>query len=50
MGNGDGDTCVTIPMCPVRLRLPNVPIMVTVKGGGYFLLPSKRALARIATG
>jgi hypothetical protein len=50
MGNGDGDTSVTIPMCPVRLRLPNVPIMVTVKGGGYFLLPSLTALARIATG
>jgi Dyp-type peroxidase family len=50
MGNGDGDTSVTIPMCPVRLRLPNVPIMVTVKGGGYFLLPSLTALGRIATG
>jgi Dyp-type peroxidase family len=50
MGNGDGDTSVTIPMCPVRLRLPNVPIMVTVKGGGYFLLPSLTALTRIATG
>ena len=50
MGNGDGDTSVTIPMCPIRLRLPNVPIMVTVKGGGYFLLPSLTALSRIATG
>lgn len=48
MGNGDGDSDVTIPMSPVRLRLPNVPILVTVMGGGYFFLPSLTALSRIA--
>jgi Dyp-type peroxidase family len=49
MGNGDGDSDVTIPMSPVRLRLKNVPILVTVMGGGYFFLPSLTALQRIAT-
>lgn len=50
MGNSDGDRDMTIPMSPLRLRLPKVPIMVTVKGGGYFLMPSLSALARIAAG
>jgi len=49
MGNGDGTAEVTIPMSPVRLRLANVPSVVTVLGGGYFFLPSLAALARIAT-
>jgi Dyp-type peroxidase family len=48
MGNGDGDSSATIPASPVRLSLPNVPILVTVMGGGYFFLPSRSALARIA--
>jgi Dyp-type peroxidase family len=48
MGNGDGDSCASIPASPVRLSLPNVPIFVTVKGGGYFFLPSRSALARIS--
>lgn len=48
MGNGDGDSWATIPGSPVRLRLPNVPILVTVMGGGYFFLPSLSALARVA--
>jgi Dyp-type peroxidase family len=50
MGNGDGTSEVTIPASPVRLRLPNVPSMVTVMGGGYFFLPSLRALERLAQG
>lgn len=50
MGNGDGTSDVTIPMSPVRLRLPKVPSVVTVKGGGYFFLPSLNALTRIAAG
>lgn len=48
MGNGDGDSELTIPASPLRLRLQNVPIMVTVKGGGYFFLPSRTALERLA--
>ncbi len=48
MGNGDGTGEVTIPCAPLRLRLANVPSVVTVMGGGYFFLPSKTALARLA--
>jgi Dyp-type peroxidase family len=50
MGNGDGTCELTIPNEPVRLRLANVPSVVTVMGGGYFFLPSLAALTRIATG
>ena len=50
MGNSNGDCPFTIPATPVRLRLPQVPIVVTVRGGGYFFLPSLKALARIARG
>ncbi len=48
MGNGDGTSECSIPGSPVRLRLANVPIVVTVMGGGYFFLPSLSALAHIA--
>lgn len=50
MGNGDGSCPFTIPASPVRLRLHAVPSVVTVRGGGYFFLPSMKALARIARG
>ena len=50
MGNGDGTSHVTIPASPLRLRLGNVPSVVTVLGGGYFFLPSLTALARFARG
>ncbi|HET7504106.1 MAG TPA: Dyp-type peroxidase [Kofleriaceae bacterium] len=41
---------LTIPAEPVRLRLDNVPTVVTHVGGGYFFLPSLAALRRIAAG
>jgi Dyp-type peroxidase family len=47
MGNGDGTAEVSIPALPVRLRLANVPSVVTVMGGGYFFLPSLAALERL---
>lgn len=52
MGNdmNDGPRWATIPCEPVRVRLPDVPLFVTVAGGGYFFLPSLGALARIARG
>jgi Dyp-type peroxidase family len=50
VGNGDGTSHVTIPAEPLRLRLRNVPSVVTVRGGGYFFLPSLTALARFARG
>jgi len=50
VGNGGGTTHITIPAEPVRLRLTNVPTVVTNVGGGYFFLPSLSALERIAAG
>jgi Dyp-type peroxidase family len=47
---GSGTCHVTIPAEPVRLRLTDVPTVVTHVGGGYFFLPSLSALARIAAG
>jgi Dyp-type peroxidase family len=49
-GGGDGARAITIPAEPVRLRLTNVPTVVTSLGGGYFFLPSLPALERIAAG
>ncbi|MCG8311688.1 MAG: Dyp-type peroxidase [Pseudomonadales bacterium] len=34
----------SIPAKPYRLKIPSVPQWVTVKGGGYFFLPSLSAL------
>jgi Dyp-type peroxidase family len=45
-----GTSHLTIPAEPVRLRLANVPSIVTNLGGDYFFLPSLSALARIAAG
>jgi Dyp-type peroxidase family len=50
MGNGDGTAEVSIPDSPLRLRLQDVPSVVTVKGGGYFFLPSLTALGRLVKG
>jgi Dyp-type peroxidase family len=47
---GSDDGHFTIPAEPTRLRLGNVPSVVTNLGGGYFFLPSLAALARIAAG
>lgn len=40
----------TVPCPPLRLRLPDVPQVVTTHGGGYFMLPSLAALERIVDG
>jgi Dyp-type peroxidase family len=50
IGGAAGTSHLTIPAEPVRLRLANVPAVVTNLGGGYFFLPSLSALARIAAG
>jgi len=42
--------CFTIPSTPLRLRMDDVPRVVTTHGGGYFMLPSIPALERIAAG
>ncbi|GAC1622590.1 MAG: peroxidase [Vulcanimicrobiaceae bacterium] len=43
-----GDAVLTIPREPARLRLVELPSFVDVVGGGYFFLPSLRALRWIA--
>jgi Dyp-type peroxidase family len=50
IGHAGGPCHVTIPADPVRIRLGNVPTVVTNRGGGYFFVPSLTALARIAAG
>jgi Dyp-type peroxidase family len=47
---GAGTRHLTIPAEPVRLRLTDVPTVVTHVGGGYFFVPSLSALARLAAG
>jgi Dyp-type peroxidase family len=47
-GNSDGTAAFTIPARPLPLRLCHVPRVVTVHGGGYFLLPSLTALGHLA--
>ncbi len=44
VGNNDGTTYMTIQRQPIRERIANIPRFVSVKGGGYFFLPSLRAL------
>ncbi len=48
VGGADATCPFTIPESPVRLRLPAVPRVVTTRGGGYFFVPSRSALYRIA--
>jgi Dyp-type peroxidase family len=50
LGSSAGKCHFTIPADPVRIRLTNLPTVVTNLGGGYFFLPSLSALARIAAG
>jgi Dyp-type peroxidase family len=45
---GPGGGHFTIPAMPLRVRLADLPRVVTTRGGGYFMLPSIPALARIA--
>jgi Dyp-type peroxidase family len=50
LGSSAGKCHFTIPAEPCRLRLTSIPTVVTTLGGGYFFLPSLRALSRIAAG
>jgi Dyp-type peroxidase family len=50
VGTSNGRCHITIPAEPFRLRLTNIPTVVTHRGGGYFFVPSLSALARIAAG
>lgn len=44
-----GGGMITIPAKPVRERIRGLPRFVTVRGGGYFFLPSIRALNFLAS-
>jgi Dyp-type peroxidase family len=48
VGNSEGDYAMTIEREPVRRRVNNLPRFVTVKGSGYFFVPSIGAVRRIA--
>ena len=41
---GNGSCPFTIPQLPLRRHVESVPKFVRVRGGGYFLLPSRTAL------
>jgi Dyp-type peroxidase family len=47
-GHGGRGTSFTVQADPVRRRLPEVPVFVTPRGGGYFFLPGARALRYLA--
>src|SRR5688572_26050488 len=40
VGTSNGRSHITIPAEPFRLRLTNIPTVVTSRGGGYFFVPS----------
>lgn len=44
----EGPWRMTIPQVPVRRRLDSLPRFVTVRGGGYFFMPSISALSFFA--
>ncbi|MCG8367178.1 MAG: hypothetical protein MJA27_28055 [Pseudanabaenales cyanobacterium] len=48
IGNNDGSSHMTIPEQPVRRRILGMPRFVIVRGGGYFFLPSIKALCFLA--
>lgn len=41
-------SCFTVQADPVRVRHTGLPRFVTVRGGAYFFLPGRRALAHLA--
>jgi Dyp-type peroxidase family len=48
IGDNDGTGHMTIPSCPVRQRLLNLPRFITMRGGAYFFVPSVRTLQFLA--
>jgi len=45
----DGGRAMTLQSRPANLRLPTLRNFITVRGGAYFFLPSKRALRWLAS-
>ena len=48
IGDNDCTGHMTIPRCPVRQRLLNLPRFVSMRGGAYFFVPSLRSLQFLA--
>ena len=48
IGAQDGTYDMTIPKRPIRRKIKGLPAFTTVKGGGYFFLPSIKALHYLA--
>lgn len=46
---GPGGATFTVPRRPIRRRITGIPSFVTVRGGGYFFLPGRRALRYLAS-
>lgn len=44
----EGEAHFTMPGVPVRSRVQGLPRFVTTKGGGYFFIPGRRAIAWLA--
>lgn len=49
IGDNDGTGTMAMPRCPVRQRALNLPRFVGMQGGGYFFMPSIRALRYLTT-
>ena len=49
IGNQDGTLEFKIPKRPIRKKIVGLPAFTTVRGGGYFFLPGRRALSYLAS-
>jgi Dyp-type peroxidase family len=50
IGDNDPPSSMVIQRDPLRLTIPNVPRVVTVRGGAYFFMPSITALRYLGDG
>jgi Dyp-type peroxidase family len=50
IGQRNDGNVFSIPGCPVRTRVHNLPEFVTTKGGSYFFMPGMKALNQLAKG
>jgi deferrochelatase/peroxidase EfeB len=48
VGDNDGTGTATVPATPLRWRIGGVPRFVSVRGGAYWFLPSRRSLRYLA--
>ncbi|WP_426668943.1 Dyp-type peroxidase [Mucilaginibacter sp. McL0603] len=50
IGQRNDGNVFSIPACPVRTRIHDLPEFVTTKGGAYFFMPGMKALNQLAGG